>query len=289
MRLKMFIPVEGLDSLLQNHLVSNKELRDTDTWKTSPDFECECVFLCFNSKAWSVKFLAGRESTWIFCSSTLKYDEHNSSATHWMRWVDTHTHTHTHTHTLLSHLFQMIRLHNKDSIQIQRKVASEHLKVRSETFACWFVSNKLKRYFLRRFGVLSLCSAAEISALLSDIDDWPSASLFVEHQHVFLMLTPVAVSRCSHSPLSSAAGHIRLKIENRLQGFVKVCTKITGASLNDFPYLCEDTSQIILDDPSRPPSKAFSASIWQQDALMCITLRTLAWYFYFEREPEVKV
>ena len=203
--------------------------------------------------------------------------------------VSRHTHTHTHTHTLLSHLFQMIRLHNKDSIQIQRKVASEHLKVRSETFACWFVSNKLKRYFLRRFGVLSLCSAAEISALLSDIDDWPSASLFVEHQHVFLMLTPVAVSRCSHSPLSSAAGHIRLKIENRLQGFVKVCTKITGASLNDFPYLCEDTSQIILDDPSRPPSKAFSASIWQQDALMCITLRTLAWYFYFEREPEVKV
>lgn len=62
---------------------------------------------------------------------------------------------------------------------------------------------------------------------------------------------------CSHSPQSSATGHICLKIENRLQGIVKVCTKITGATLNDFSYLYEVTSQIILDDPSRPPSKQF--------------------------------
>lgn len=52
-------------------------------WRCSSLYD-SCV-LVFCSKAWSVKFLAGREWTWTFCSSTLKYDEHNFSATHWMR------------------------------------------------------------------------------------------------------------------------------------------------------------------------------------------------------------
>lgn len=74
---------------------------------------------------------------------------------------------------------------------------------------------------------------------------------------------------CSHSPQSSATGHICLKIENRLQGIVKVCTKITGATLNDFSYLYEATNN---PGWSKSPSvqRVPVASIWQEDALTCM-------------------
>lgn len=58
----------------------------------SPVFVCACACV-FCSKAWSLKFLADNASTWTFCSSTLKCDGHNCSATRWMRFVhESYTH-----------------------------------------------------------------------------------------------------------------------------------------------------------------------------------------------------
>lgn len=44
-----------------------------------------CLFVP-HSWAWWAKCPGGRRWTWTCCSSTLKFDEHNSSATRWMRW-----------------------------------------------------------------------------------------------------------------------------------------------------------------------------------------------------------